>query len=99
MPRVQEDGNVEEADNDVALLQTGMAETPSTTSPSTSVPELGPRTASETKAAKKDDEKRKKKLKKQREKEAKKGKIARHFIVLPTGLGQILGGGESGRTY
>ncbi len=94
VPRVQEDGEVEEADNDVALLQTGMAETPSTTSPSTSVPELGPRTASETKAAKKDDEKRKKKLKKQREKEAKKGKIARHFIVLPTGLGQILGGGE-----
>ncbi|KAK0447206.1 hypothetical protein EV421DRAFT_1789338 [Armillaria borealis] len=94
VPRVQEDGHVEEADNDVALLQTGMAETPSTTSPSTSVPELGPRTASETKAAKKDDEKRKKKLKKQREKEAKKGKVARHFVVLPTGLGQILGGGE-----
>ncbi|KAK0460587.1 uncharacterized protein EV420DRAFT_1533068 [Desarmillaria tabescens] len=95
VPRAQEDGYVEEADNDVALLQTGMAGTPSTSSnSSTSLPVLGPRTASETKLAKKDNEKHLKKLKKQREKEAKKGKVGRHFIVLPTGLGKVLGGGE-----
>ncbi|KAK0205601.1 hypothetical protein DFS33DRAFT_1258487 [Desarmillaria ectypa] len=96
VPQVREDGHAEEADNDVALLRTGITETPSTTlsNSSTSLPELGPRTASETKAAKKDNEKHLKKLKKQREKEAKKGKVGRHFIVLPTGLGQVLGGGE-----
>ncbi|KAG7445324.1 uncharacterized protein BT62DRAFT_897963 [Guyanagaster necrorhizus] len=99
VPRVQEDAHVHEADNDVALLQTGMAETLSITSSSSSssLPSLGPWTTSETKTktktkvAKKDSGKH---LKKQRDKEAKKGKIGRHFIVLPTGLGRILGGGE-----
>lgn len=64
----------QDADNDVALLETGVADS---------------------KPLSKDDEKRLKKMQKSHDKEAKKGKVGRHFIVLPTGLGKVLGGGDN----
>ncbi|KAJ7742599.1 hypothetical protein B0H16DRAFT_1563091 [Mycena metata] len=143
------DSAAEEADNDVALLQTGMtsmstvesyatAETsrsplsptlsslsPSTASaastlasplsPTSPASPASPSATSPTspsdakalaKAAKAEEKERRalektrakelKKIQKQRAKEekAQKGRPGHHFIVLPTGLGQILGGGD-----
>lgn len=73
-------GKIEEADNNAALVENGMAESIATKNSSES--------------SSKEKEKRLKKLKKEQEKEAKKGKVPRHFVVLPTGLGKVLGGGE-----
>lgn len=110
--------------NDIALLETGIADLSPPASPPTNTssedmdatpqpPTLGPPTESkakaiqkaETKAAERADKAQvksnkaaEKALKKQREaqiKAEKKGIIpARHFIVLPTGLGRSLGGSE-----
>jgi hypothetical protein len=114
------DAKEQEADNDVALLQTGITSmstvdsfTTASTSPyiSSSPPHPSPSPppldAKAAKAAEKERrniekarEKEQKKLRKQREKEEKaekaraKGKPGHHFIVLPTGVGQVLGGGD-----
>ncbi|KAJ7450834.1 hypothetical protein FB451DRAFT_1285261 [Mycena latifolia] len=131
------DKEEEEADNDVALLQTGMTSmstvdsyatadtslspsassfSPSLTSTATSLssaPSLSPASSDpkalakaakaeqkERRALEKAREKDLKKIQKQRAKEEKeerartKGKPGHHFIVRPTGLGQVLGGGE-----
>ncbi|KAJ7507006.1 hypothetical protein B0H11DRAFT_1793886 [Mycena galericulata] len=139
------DREEDEAENDVALLQTGMTSmsteesyvtahsSPAGSSPTTSyyTPSLVSEASGSTvssplspsphspgtpdakalaKAAKAADKERReaekardkdlKKIQKQRAKEEKeerartKGKPGHHFIVLPTGLGQILGGGD-----
>lgn len=101
--------------NDIALLETGMADFPPSESSSSNASsvDIGTMTQlptksqadavqkADAKAAKaqvKRDKATEKALKKQREaaiKAEKKGIIhARHFIVLPTGLGRSLGGGE-----
>ncbi|KAJ7118407.1 hypothetical protein C8R43DRAFT_1036210 [Mycena crocata] len=112
----------EEADNDVALLQTGMAsmstvesaDTSRSSATSQSSPSPLSLTSDDSKDAKAADKERRKlekarekelkKIQKQRAKEEKqrakeekarnKPRPGHHFIVLPTGLGQILGGGE-----
>jgi hypothetical protein len=130
----------EEADNDMALLQTGItsptesyataetspslassslapsmmsASTVTSQSTSTLASPLSPASSDpkavakaakaeekERRALEKTREKELKKIQKQRTKEEKdakarsKGKPGHHFIVLPTGLGKILGGGE-----
>ncbi|KAJ7766350.1 hypothetical protein DFH07DRAFT_352200 [Mycena maculata] len=145
------DKEEEEADNDVALLQTGMtsmstvesyatAETSLSPAPSFSAPSFASTATSQSTASastipspvsptststssdakalaraadkeRKAEEKERRGLEKAREKELKtiqkqrvkeekvekarsKGKHGHHFIVLPTGLGQILGGSE-----
>ncbi|KAF7343253.1 hypothetical protein MVEN_01757100 [Mycena venus] len=149
LPRLPQDGGArereleraeDEADNDMALLQTGMASMPTgETLPSPTLSSVAPSLTStatatsqspasssvlpppsptvsssdpkalakatkaaekERRAAEKARDKELKKLQKQRAKEEKdqkaraKGKPGHHFIVLPTGLGQILGGGD-----
>ncbi|KAJ7111377.1 hypothetical protein C8R44DRAFT_799402 [Mycena epipterygia] len=136
------DREEEEADNDLALLQTGMtsmstvdsyatADTspspvastfapsfastatseasvstlPSPLSPTSSDPKAVAKVAKaaekERRGLEKAREKEVKKIQKQRAKEEKeararsKGKPGHHFIVRPTGLGQILGGGDN----
>ncbi|KAJ7023472.1 hypothetical protein C8F04DRAFT_182169 [Mycena alexandri] len=116
-PRVPKDGAekkldraAEEADNNVALLQTGMTSMSTVesyataeTSLSPTLSSFSPSTASAAKAEEKERRaleksraKELKKIQKQRAKEekAQKGRPGHHFIVLPTGLGQILGGGD-----
>ncbi|KAF9021486.1 hypothetical protein BDZ89DRAFT_991189 [Hymenopellis radicata] len=84
VPQGGSDGkSTQDADNDAALLETGMAQQLSNSSGS-----------SNSSVSTQDEESRLKKLQKSREKEAQKGKVARHFIVLPTGLGKVLGGGD-----
>ncbi len=75
--------SAQDADNDAALVETGMAQQLSNSARS-----------SNSSISTQDEEGRLKKLQKSREKEAKKGSVARHFIVLPTGLGKVLGGGD-----
>ncbi|KAJ7092853.1 hypothetical protein B0H15DRAFT_832702 [Mycena belliarum] len=130
------DKQEEEADNDVALLQTGMTSMSTEDSYSTADSLLSPASSfalsfashssassqhsplspassdakalakaakaaeKERRAVEKAREKDLKKLQKQRAKEEKeargrtKGKRGHHFIMLPTGLGKILGGAE-----
>ncbi|RDB17313.1 hypothetical protein Hypma_001663 [Hypsizygus marmoreus] len=94
-----------DVDNDAALTQTGF---PGIDEAPILVPDedpspppiYGPQTKSEAKADRQTKEKERKQAEKALKKEQKalskkaKGSPGRHFIVLPTGLGQVLGGGD-----
>ena len=92
--------------NDVALMETGMTEPSSATpgqhpEPPPNTHTLGPRTHSgdkvaqvaDAKAIRKADESHRLK-RDEAEQKAKKNISSRHFVVLPTGLGRVLGGGH-----
>ncbi|KAF7986032.1 hypothetical protein HWV62_41386 [Athelia sp. TMB] len=105
-------GEQRDKENDVALLETGIAEpnvatdenaseqplSPAMTANSPSTSELKAMQKAEAKATSKAEKERLKEEKavvKAAQKAAKKGIVPpRHFIVLPTGLGRILGGSE-----
>ncbi|KAK6974363.1 hypothetical protein R3P38DRAFT_3335844 [Favolaschia claudopus] len=92
----------DKAENDVALLETGLL-SPTSSISSAASSSLSSTTVSSASSvssqsdyakAAKAAAKALKKLEKQRAKEEKRRTATHHFIVLPTGLGQMLGGGE-----
>ncbi|KAL0945826.1 hypothetical protein HGRIS_012110 [Hohenbuehelia grisea] len=100
---------IEVADNDTALIETGITPSGPSGEMSSSSAASTALTKDELKAAQKAEKTRKKQLEKankQRERALKKAarqaeggdaqrmKPGRHFIVLPTGLGRVLGGSE-----
>ncbi|KAG7095656.1 hypothetical protein E1B28_006377 [Marasmius oreades] len=112
-----------ETENDVVLLETGVADSVSLDSSTHSPPvplseattpslnsqgstsQFNDGNEKERKKAEKEREKELKRIRKEREKKAKiaakaaakanKERTGRHFVVLPTGLGAVLGGGDN----